>query len=158
MNATGGTLTWSIKDSLLRYVTVISRGSVEVGGGAGVDDEGVFSFPLRRAVRIEGEWALSFEGSVRLVAHHGLLDIRIVDPEFIVGDVGGVLIAQTADDGTTTPVAATPPAAPAEVGDALEWDAASELLPAAVEVFGSVYPAGTELAPLRISVPAARVE
>ncbi|MCS5736075.1 HtaA domain-containing protein [Herbiconiux daphne] len=151
---TGGFLRWAVRESLQRYVTVISRGTITVDGGATVDDDGVFAFPVREVVRGDGEWAVSCGGAVRLTAHNGLLDIRIAEPEFVLGAVGGIVLARTDDHGTIIPVAATPPVDAVQTAEGLAWAGVpAELLETAVELFGGVYPAGTELAPLTISVP-----
>ncbi|WAH97432.1 HtaA domain-containing protein [Arthrobacter sp. MMS18-M83] len=146
-----GSLTWAVRDSLLRYVTVIARGSYQMEGGATVTDDGAFTFPLRNAVHVGNEWRLSFEGSVRFTAHHGFLDVRIADPEIVTGPVDGVLSVRTGDDGTsTTAVAATGAEELGRDGTDIVWTANLHLLETGVELFGGVYPVGTDLAPLNI--------
>ncbi|WP_394554818.1 HtaA domain-containing protein [Agromyces sp. MMS24-JH15] len=150
----GPALQWAVRDSLIRYVTVIARGTYEVGGGAVEGDGGVFSFPLRHAAQEGADWRLSFAGSVRFSAHHGLMDILIADPEVVVGPEGGVLATHRADDpDDLLAVVALGPASPAAAGGELVWaDVRTELAAAAVPLFGTVYPAGTEMAPLGIRI------
>lgn len=149
-----GSLTWAVRDSLMRYVTVIAGGSYDIDGPASIDDSGVFTFPLVRAVPSDDGWRLLFSGSLHFTAHHGLLDIRIIDPEIVVGPGTGALLAHTnADSSELTAIVELGAAAPAQDGDVLVWDAVpSKLLGSAVEMFGTVYPAGTDMAPLGIRI------
>jgi hypothetical protein len=150
----GDALHWSVRDSLLRYVTVIARGTCTVGGGVVQQDGGVFSFPIRRVVREGADWRLSFGGTVRFFAHNGLMDVLIQDPEIVIGPDGGVL-ATHRGDGTDVllAVVALDAALPTTVDGELVWQSvATRLAPAAVDLFGTVYPAGTEMAPLGIRV------
>lgn len=151
---TTGALHWAIRDSLLHYITVISRGTSELSGGVELTDTGAFSFPLRSADLIDQEWHLRFEGSVRFTAHQGFLDINIVNPEVVLGPDGGVLATRTPDsDEVTIPLARTHASTPARVEDQLVWTGiATELMAAGVGLFGDVYTAGTELSPLEIRV------
>jgi hypothetical protein len=87
-----------------------------IEGGVTEDEDGQFVFALR-AVQKGDDWRLSFAGSVHFIAHHGLLDILIMDPELVIG-----------------------PEVP------------TQLVTAGVELFGNVYPEGTDMAPLRICV------
>jgi hypothetical protein len=146
-------LQWAVRDSLLRYVLVIAHGTCATDGGVTMDESGVFGFGLRSATEVsDGEWRLSFAGSVRFTAHHGLLDILIEDPAVAIGPRGGLLSATTGSG--HTPIALLGPAVPVRDGDRLVWPAiGSELLESAVETFGGVYAAGTEMAPLALRVP-----
>jgi hypothetical protein len=149
-----GSLTWAVRDSLMRYVTVIAGGSYEIDGPASVDDSGVFTFPLVRAVSADGGWRLLFSGSLHFTAHHGLLDIRIIDPEIVVRPGSGALLARTdTDSAALTAIVELGAATPTQDGEDLVWDAVpSKLLDSAVEMFGTVYPAGTAMAPLGIRI------
>jgi hypothetical protein len=149
-----GSLTWAVRDSLMRYVTVIAGGSCEIDGPASIDDTGVFTFPLVRAAASDDGWRLLFAGSLHFTAHHGLLDIRIIDPEIVVGATSGALFARTnVDSREPTAIVELGTATPAQDGDVLVWDAVhSKLLDSAVEMFGTVYPAGTDMAPLGIRI------
>lgn len=149
-----GSLSWGIRDSLLRYVTVIARGSCTVTGPAGVED-GAFVFPLRSAARDGDEWRLAFAGSVHLTAHHGFLDVTIADPELSIGAGGGILTVRTGPEGAPrVSVAATAGAVP-ESGDSGHlWTAVpAYLLRDATELFGGVYEAGADMAPLTVHAP-----
>lgn len=153
-NSPIGSLTWAVRDTLMRYVTVIAKGSFDVAGEASFDEAGVFTFPLVRAESTEAGWRLFFTGSLHFQAHHGLLDIRIIDPEIVVSPGAGSLLARTEPGSTdTTAIVELGPAAPLEEGDQLVWDAVpTRLLASAVEMFGTVYAAGTDMAPLGIRI------
>ena len=150
----GDALDWAVRDSLIRYVTAIARGTYRVDGGAVEGEGGVFSFPLRRAVREGADWRFSFEGSVRFTAHGGLMDILIKDPEVVVGPDGGVLATHTASDpDDLLAVVSLGAALPETAEGGLVWEGVStQLAPHAVDLFGTVYPAGTEMAPIRIRI------
>lgn len=146
-----GALTWRIRGSLLGYVLRMAGGTCEVSGGATVDATGAFTFPLRHAVEVGDDWGLAFEGSVRLRGHHGVLDIVIADPELVMEGAGGVLMARTGSEapGAPTPIAVTAPARAERAGAGVVWkDVRTTLVEPAVALFGDVYAAGTELAPL----------
>ena len=147
-------LTWAIRGSFLRYVTVIAGGSFDVTGGVTVDGEGVFTFPLQRVVAEGEDWRLSFAGSVHFLAHHGLLDVLIKDPEIVVGPDGGVLATHTdADPDELLGVVALGATTAARSGAVLTWaPIPSTLAASAVDLFGTVYPAGAEMAPIGIHV------
>lgn len=149
-----GSLTWAVRDSLMRYVTVIAGGTFEIDGPASIDGSGVFTFPLVRAESSDGGWRLSFSGSLHFMAHHGLLDIRIIDPEIVVQPGSGALYARTdVNSPALTAIVELGTAAPTQDGAVLIWDAVpSKLLDTAVEMFGSVYPASTPMAPLGIRI------
>ncbi|MWB97547.1 HtaA domain-containing protein [Agromyces seonyuensis] len=154
--ATVDALHWAVRDSLITYVTRIARGTCTVEGGAVEGEGGVFSFPMRRAVREGDDWRFSFEGRVRFHAHGGLMDILIKDPEVVVGPDGGVLATHVdGNDDDLLAVVAIAAASPVDRADGTElvWDAVStQLAPAAVGLFGTVYPAGTEMAPIGIRI------
>lgn len=120
-------------------------------GDVKVDERGSFTFPLKNAIQEGDDRRLSFAGSLRFTAHHGLLDIRIIDPEVIIGPRAGVLVARIDDTDTVEPIVSVGAAEPTRDGQDLVWHALpSALLGTAVALFGDVYPAGTEMAPLEL--------
>lgn len=144
----GGSLAWAIRDSFLRYVTVIARGSFETDG-VELDARGRFVFPLRAAARDGDDWHFWFSGSVRLRAHGGLLDVRIVEPEIVLGLDGGI-ISTRAETGLL-PIAVLDAVQGEEDGFNRTWQLIpARLLESGVPLFGDVYPAETEMAPLSI--------
>ncbi|MFT4051485.1 MAG: HtaA domain-containing protein [Microbacterium sp.] len=141
----GGELRWAVKDSFLRYVRVIAAGTVTVSGGAGEHAEGGFFWPLREARRDDDDLVLEFAGSVRFTAHAGFLDVELRDPQLRLGGALSALsVAAEAGEGRLTIATLV-----GEGGDAL----VPRLTEAGVPVFGDVYPAGTEFAPLTARVP-----
>lgn len=152
LTATDSALRWAVRDSLIRYVTVIAKGSYTVAGGVVEGDDGVFSFPLRRAVKEGADWRLTFAGSVRFLAHHGLLDVLISDPEIVIGPDGGVLATHVdGDSDDLLGVVALEPSAPTETEAGLAWpEVGTQLAASAVDLFGTVYAAGTPMAPIGI--------
>jgi hypothetical protein len=148
-----GSLRWAVRESLLHYVTVIAGGSYELSDNVTVDDAGVFTFPLRAVVKENADRRVSFAGSIRFTAHHGLLDIRIIDPEVIIGPDAGVIVARTDDSDTVIAIAATEGARATHSSGTLRWRAVpTQLLASGVALFGDVYPAGTTMAPLEMSI------
>ncbi|MDT2005561.1 hypothetical protein FXW78_13850 [Rhodococcus opacus] len=149
-----GTLAWAVRGSLVRYVTLVARGECTIEGGVPEGEDGQFVFPLRRAVQEGDDWRLSFAGSVHFIAHHGLLDILIMDPELVIGPEGGVLATRISGD-ADEPIAvvSTGPASRAYSGGELVLpEVPTQLVTAGVELFGNVYPEGTDMAPLRVCV------
>ncbi|KQO97454.1 HtaA domain-containing protein [Leifsonia sp. Leaf264] len=150
--ATESALRWAVRDSLIRYVTVIAKGTHTVSGGAVEGDDGVFSFPLLRAVREGADWRMSFSGSVHFLAHNGLLDVLVTDPEIVIGPDGGVLATHiVGDPDELLAVVALEPAAHSETEAGLVWpEIGTQLAASAVDLFGTVYAAGTPMAPIGI--------
>lgn len=140
-----GELRWAVKDSFLRYVRVIAAGTVECTGTQESPD-GAFVWPLQAVVRDADALVLEFEGSVRFVAHGGFLDVDLAAPALRLGaesselsiatPTGRVVIATVAD-GDGAPSGLLTPRLTAEGG----------------ALFGGVYPADTEFAPLMARVP-----
>lgn len=147
----GGALTWRIKDSLLRYIQVIARGSARVSDGAELSEDGAFTFPLRNVERDDDRWLFTFAGEARLVAHHGMLDIRIAAPQLLIGPDSGLLSAQSGEDLRRRPIAATPGREVDPAQPVIE-ELPATLLEQAVELFGTVYAAGAELSALNVTV------
>ncbi|WP_092803875.1 HtaA domain-containing protein [Rhodococcus globerulus] len=152
--AATGRLVWAIRESFVRYVTLIARGEYTIAGGVTEGEDGQFAFPLRRAVQEGDDWRLSFGGSVHFVAHHGLLDVLIVDPELVVGPGGGVLATHVRGDADELiAMVVTDAASPEFSWKELVWqDVPTKLATAGAELLGNVYPKGTDMASLAIRV------
>lgn len=119
-------LRWGIKKSLHEYVRS-SEGSVEVDEGAWLDGDEVI-FPADDA--IEG----AFTGSVRFLAHGGMMDWRLAAPHL---ENGGSIVTVGGRRGARVPFATI------EAGDVrLTLDGAILL--------GNFYATGTALDPLRV--------
>lgn len=139
-------LRWGIKASFVRYVAGMPDGTMSVTGGAVETPEG-FVFPVRDARSFDtktGSGIVRFEGDVRFRAHHGMLQVRVADPELSV-DERGARLSVEGPDGTRLTVAELGTPRPAE-GGGLEIPAA--LTAEAVSYFNDVYPEGTALDPL----------
>lgn len=132
-----GHLEWSVKLSLLLYVTSAPGGRLETEGVT--SSAGLFQFPLESV----GDQGYSFGGTVAFYAHHGSFITALSD-----------LRLQRGDDGWT--LATTPPGASEAV---IAWtlregdDGAFEdvtLTAAGAELFGGYYAAGDVFDPLRV--------
>lgn len=137
-----------MKPSFIRYVRTIAGGTCDAVDGAVERPDGSFEFPLRGTAKIDDGWALSFGGALRCSAHHGFLDVELRDLELRLRAGGGTLDIATEPDDRLT-IATIAPTVPAQRGNLLSWlGIVGRLTEAGVPVFGNVYPAGTELAPL----------
>ncbi|MFC1437204.1 HtaA domain-containing protein [Streptacidiphilus sp. N1-10] len=147
-----GALRWAVKDSFVHYVRVIAGGSCEVLDGAEPGTGGAFVFPLLAAEEDGEGRTLSFGGAVRFQAHHGFLDVELRDLQLRLTEGGGALSIRGADGGRVT-VATTAPAAAVQEAGLLRWPAlVPYLTEAGVAVFGDVYAAGSEFAPIDAAV------
>lgn len=142
----GGSLSWAVRDSFLRYVTVIAGGRYEAAG-VELDEQSRFVFPLIQAARQGDEWHFWFDGSLNFHAHQGFLDVTIDRPEVTIGPAGGVLSTQT--ESGLLHIAQLAPMVPTSSESSLAWSGVkATLLGGAVSLFGDVYPEGTELSAL----------
>jgi hypothetical protein len=136
-----------VKTSFVRYVRTIAAGTCEALDGAELGDDGVFRFPLEEASKGPDGWELRFGGRARFHAHHGFLDVdlRRLQPRPTAS--GGVLHTEAGV------LATLAPAVPVEEDRLVRWP---HLVPCltelGAEIFGNVYPVGTELAPLDASI------
>ena len=137
-----------MKDSFVHYVRVIAGGTCEALDGAEPGADGTFVFPLSNAEQDAEGRTLSFGGAVRFQAHHGFLDVELRDLQLRLTANGGALSISAADSGRVT-VATTAPAPPVQDAGLVRWPALVPCLTeAGAAVFGDVYAAGTEFAPL----------
>jgi hypothetical protein len=151
---------WALKESLVAYVRRAGA-RVELGDGAGyVSATSEFYFPLVDAdfdyVRLSG--TLKFGGQVRIVAHHGLLDIGIFDPWLRLADgqgqlsVGDRRLDARADARIDLVDVALP--VPTCDGSTLMWASAStELAATGSHVFEENYGVGERFAPCSVRLP-----
>ncbi|MBR7833122.1 HtaA domain-containing protein [Actinospica durhamensis] len=147
-----GSLRWAVKTSFVHYVRMVAAGSVEVLDGAQASPDGVFEFPLSEASEGASGRVLRCAGAVRFSAHHGFLEVDLRDLELSLSANGGEL-SIAGPEGGRTAIATTDPLAPAAEPGLIRWTGlVPRLTEAGVEVFGNVYPAGTEMAPLEALV------
>lgn len=143
-----GSLCWAVKPSFVRYVETIAAGSCEAVDGAERSDDGVFEFPLLEASKGDEGRRLCFGGRVHFSAHHGFLDVDLRELELSWAADGVELSIGTAQGGRVA-IATADLVAPVSGSGELRWTGfAPRLTEAGVEVFGNVYPAGSELAPV----------
>lgn len=148
-----GSLRWAVKSSFLHYVQVIAHGTCVASEGAEPLADGAFGFGLESAQQRDGTWRLRFAGTVRFEAHHGFLDVTLSGLEFTTGAGGGQLsiaVPGTQDRVTIATFAAVPPVTGPEPEQVTWTGVVPYLTEAGSEVFGTVYPAGSELAPLDV--------
>lgn len=132
-----GSLVWAIRDSFRAYIEGLPDAETTLADGAGASPEG-FSF---RVGAFPG-----FEGSLRIRAHDGALDITFASPALEAQRDGIVL---TADTGAgRLPIARLLDlAALPEAGSAARA-ADVALTPAGSEWLGGVYAPWTRMAPV----------
>ncbi|ALJ21959.1 HtaA domain-containing protein [Microbacterium sp. No. 7] len=151
-----GSLRWGVKESFVRYVLVVARGTLSTAGEARVEDDFAFVFPLRAADRHDDTWRLRFAGTVAFEAHNGFLSVLLPNPELEVSPHGGLLSLETDSGARRMPLATLDAAEPDEADGDLVWRfPAPRLTPEGSELFGTTYAPGTELAPLTVRVGAA---
>ncbi|MEV1025270.1 HtaA domain-containing protein [Streptomyces sp. NPDC050264] len=148
--ARSGVLSWGVKASFVHYVRAVAAGTCEAVDGAELDADTVFRFPLTEADRNDDGWTLRFEGGARFWAHHGFLDVELRRLALdLTSHASGGTLSAVNGDGDRVVLGTLPPAAPAERGGVIRW---SGLVPclteAGAELFGTVYPPGSELASL----------
>lgn len=154
MTETTGSLRWAVKDSFARYVAVVAAGTTETCAGASASADGTFRWPLGAVTRDDDRWVLEFTGSVHFVAHHGLLDVDLRDPELSLSQGSGILSIRAPETSSRIAIAAvSAPEGSSSDDDEDGWTTlAVHLTDAGVGVFGNVYPLGTELAPISARV------
>ncbi|MGO1543654.1 MAG: HtaA domain-containing protein [Gulosibacter sp.] len=158
-----GSLAWAIRDSFVRYVTVIAGGSISLDD-VETDADGRFVFPLIAATQRDEDWHLSFGGAVRFTAHHGFLDVIVEAPEVLIGPNGGVLGTFTEDEDlpllplveiSATPIDDEDTSALRDEELNTRWDSLpTQLLSAGSTHFGNVYKEGEPMAPISLRVTA----
>jgi len=128
-------LRWGIKRSFLRYIARMPDGACSVTDGADPVDESAFRF--------ESAGDLRFRGDVRFSGHHGLLFVRIADPELLVDGTRGTLTVagdpRDPDGPERVPLVTFELT---DAGDGTTNGTVVRLTPHGAELFNSVYPAG----------------
>lgn len=151
MSAGQVALHWGVRESFVRYVATMPGGEVSVGGGATMSPRNDFVFPLVDDDQFDWSAAngvLRFGGDLRMVGHHGMLQVTIAHPVLELADgLGRLLIASpTQEDGVFAIVDVQE--RPSEDGGVRLFSTA--LVPGAVPFFNDVYPAGLDFADLRL--------
>ena len=149
-----GELRWGVKDSFLAYVRS-SGGEIRVGAPCRLDgDEFVFLRALD-GVQIDGltpRGVARFEGSVRFIAHGGMLDVTLADPSLDFG-APRLMLNVADEDGDRIDLAQLGPAGALDRDGVLEWIGVPAMLTGdGSDTFNGVYPSYTEFAPLSLTL------
>lgn len=142
-------LWWGVKRSLIDYAVTIGAGRVEASHES-VAADGSRLFGFTAAANIP----LAFLGAFRLIAHDGMLDVRLQDPVIELGDQPTLKVGSVSHLHVVSQVCL----AELHQTDDRSWpgftcfDAA--LAAAATDLFADMYPNGTALAPIWIATSA----
>lgn len=149
---TGHCLAWAIKRSLVAYVQRTPDGQVWVGDGVKVNAAGEFLFPFDPdRSGPDGEAPIGFRGEVALTAHWGMLHLLVADPRL---EADGALTVRISEAGSDNNVRVQL-AVLASGGDSPSDDDSRRcvLSAAGAELFGGMYVAGQDLAPIAAHLP-----
>lgn len=145
-------LRWGIKSSFLGYVSRMPDGRAYLGNGAAVNEHNELLFPLTSAE----DGTFTFGGTVTFSGHFGMLFVQVAEPRIAVrdGEAEMTVADPESDDGGRLRLVTFGLTGPAPEGDLEHWTAADvRLTEEGVPVFGDVYQAGEQFAPLTITVP-----
>lgn len=91
--ASNAKLTWSLKDSFIRYVTgAFAGGSVEVTGGPSFNGS-TFSWEGAEGEFTGAQGTINYPGTIHFTAHHGALDITYANLKLVINGNQGTLVA-----------------------------------------------------------------
>ncbi|MFD3589121.1 HtaA domain-containing protein [Streptomyces sp. NPDC058683] len=150
-----GAVDWGVRRTFREYVTGdIARGRWTLTGGA-EDGGALFRFPKGEGTYAKGELTASFAGAVRFTGDHGL-DLRLSGVRATVEDGRGTLYADVDSDGFTGDkvplVTFTAGDFTAKKGLAEVSEAPAKLTAQGAKAFAGMYPAGTAMDPVSLSV------
>ncbi|MGX1689217.1 HtaA domain-containing protein, partial [Microbacterium sp. NPDC055442] len=78
-----GSLSWALSSSFTNYITTLAKGSIAVSGGA-TRANGLFQFGQAAGATFDaaaGTGSVSYLGAVRFMAHAGVLDVTVANPQ-----------------------------------------------------------------------------
>ena len=151
-------LTWGVRGSFVGYIAALPDGRIAVSDPATITAEGSFHFPYATMVDGEGERWIRCAGGVRFSGHFGMLEVPLQNLSVRVLPNGAELFTEQSD-GSVFSLADIAFTEPVTSESAIVWEAAPVMLTeAGSRFFGTQYPAGTEMAPLRMSLPVAPAE
>lgn len=97
--ASNAQLTWSLKDSFIRYVTgAFAGGSVEVTDGPSFNGS-TFSWQGAEGEFTGANGTISYPGTIHVTAHKGQLDITYANLKLVVNGNQGTLVADVKSKG-----------------------------------------------------------
>lgn len=149
---TGAGLAWPVKSSFAQYVGGLVDGWIELAGPAMSSMEYGPIFRLLDDTKFDRTTmagTLGFGGAIRFQGHFGLLRLVIADPWLAIEGSQGLLSVATGLPGRMNIATCQ-----------IAWDAQKRighgtdlaLMPAAVELFGGAYQAGTSLDPFLVQL------
>ncbi len=163
---TTGSADWGLKESFRNYIVgSIAHGSIAVGGGASVNPDGTFHFPLLAGSYDPDSKSTfaHFAGSVHFSGHDGELDMTLDDLAVEVTPEGADVFADVASKSLSDGALVGYPnvnladldvsgVTPATVADVTGWAAIpAKLTAAGVPAFANFYTAGQALDPFSFS-------
>lgn len=154
-------LTWGLKRSFIRYISMLPDGGHTVSGSASLAHSSYFNFQLSAGSTYDpatGSGTLKFAGDVCLTGHHNLLFVMIADPWIDFGDGEAVLsVTDTRywpDRGRRIPLAILDTERLSRSIHGVCGEARTFLTGEGREVFNGQYADGEELDPVFILGPA----
>lgn len=156
-----GSLYWGVKESFVSYIS--SAGKVTVTGPAGRDGN-IFGFPLSSTDAWDAETetgSLAYAGEVNFFAHGGILNITLTNPVIEVLNENEALLKVEYEGALKTIATVDLSAAERTANDdgSVTWTGATVIATeGTTDIFGSNYPAGTELAPATFTAGAVSEE
>lgn len=97
--ASNAKLTWSLKDSFIRYITgTFAGGSVEVTGGPSFDGS-TFSWEGAGGDFAGANGTINYPGTIHFTAHQGALDITYANLKLLINGNQGTLVADVKSKG-----------------------------------------------------------
>lgn len=148
-------LCWGIKSSFLAYVSRMPDGRAYLGSGAAVNERTELLFPLDEEAAAE-DGTFAFGGKVTFSGHFGMLYVQVAEPRIVVrdGEAEMTVVDPESKDGDRVRLVTFALTGPSVEDDVERWEAADvSLAPEGVALFGEVYQAGEQFAPLTITVP-----
>jgi len=151
-------LLWGLSGGFLTYLHRMNA-HIQLSSGAGQTSTSDFYFPDQDQDQFDYHLltgTLTFTGGVRVVAHHGLLNVAFVAPWLVISD-RSVRLSVADERGESLPrieLADVSLPTPTCDGTTLMWSGAQTyLMESGRSLFGDAYPASTSLAPITLRIP-----
>ena len=156
-----GSLYWGVKESFVGYIS--GAGKITVTEPAGRDGN-IFGFPLSSTDAWDAETetgSLAYGGEVNFFAHGGALNITLTNPVIEVLNDNEALLKVEYEGALKTIATVDLSAAQRTANDdgSVTWTGATVIATeGTTDIFGSNYPAGTDLAPVTFTAGAVSEE